>query len=46
MGIIMTLYVVVFSSFPTGFQEFLHKHLLYISSDFPTRVFKDSIHSM
>jgi hypothetical protein len=32
--------------FPTGFQEFLHKHLLYTYSDFPTRFFEDSIHSM
>jgi hypothetical protein len=34
MGIIMTLYAVVFSYFSTGFQEFLHKHLLYRSLDF------------
>jgi hypothetical protein len=42
----MTFYVVVFSCFPTGFQEFLHKHLLYTSLDFSTGFFEDSIHSI
>jgi hypothetical protein len=36
MGTITTLYVVAFSYFSTGFQEFLHKHLLYTSSNFFT----------
>jgi hypothetical protein len=42
----MIFYVVAFSYFLTGVQEFLHKHLLYTSSDFPTGFFEDSIHSV
>jgi hypothetical protein len=44
MGTSMTLYAVTFSCFPIGFQEFLHKHLLYLQI-FSTRFFKDYIHS-
>jgi hypothetical protein len=45
MGTITILYAVVFSYFFSGFQEFLHKYLLYTSSNFPTEIFKDNIHS-
>jgi hypothetical protein len=44
MEIIMTLYAVTFSYFFIGFQEFLHKHLLYLQI-FSTNFFKDYIHS-
>jgi hypothetical protein len=30
--------------FPTGFQEFLHKHLFIHLHIFPTGFFEDSIH--
>jgi hypothetical protein len=45
MRTIITLYAVAFSYFFIWFQEFLHKHLLYTSLDFPTEVFEDNIHS-
>jgi hypothetical protein len=43
MGTIITFYAVAFSYFFVGFQKFLHKHLLYISSDFFTNFFKHNI---
>jgi hypothetical protein len=43
MGTITTLYAIAFACFFTRFQEFLHKHLLYTSSDFSTRFFEDNI---
>jgi hypothetical protein len=46
MGTIMTFLCCGFLLFfLTGFQEFLHKHLLYTSSDFFHWVFKDKVHS-
>jgi hypothetical protein len=46
MGIIMTLYVVVFSSFSYRISGvFAQTFVIYIFR-FPTGVFKDSIHSM
>jgi hypothetical protein len=45
MRTIITLYAVAFSYIFIWFQEFLHKHLLYTSLDFPTEVFEDNIHS-
>jgi hypothetical protein len=44
MRTIMILYVVIFSVFPTGFQEYLHIHIIYKSSYFSTRFFENSIY--
>jgi hypothetical protein len=44
MRTIMIFYDVAFSCFLIEFKEFLHKYLLYTSSDFLTGFFEDNIY--